>query len=172
MTDQTAAEAGAPWTPGLPPAEPGVYEWRMPLRSRPHLHVVFLARMRTRGAGGTDVVSPQFDHWDGWSVHVPAGTEWRTAEDPAMLPKGAAYAGVRIEELDPEPCPFCGRRPALDGIQDGGGRGIFVNAAPFHYDRWSLRCCAWAGSPGATDPEKLVSTRADMLAAYRLGFTN
>jgi hypothetical protein len=156
-----------PWTAGLPPRKPGIHEWRVPHRRHPDLHVVFLARMRLRGAGHESVHSPEFDHWDGWSVHVPAHVEWRVPADPSLLPKDRYYTQLRVEELTPEPCPFCGRTPTLHGCQTGGGSGIVIGAKPFDYDSWNLTCCAWATSPRMSDVRKLIETRAAMLAAHR-----
>lgn len=160
-----------PWTKGLPPREQGIYEWRLPLRGGKGLHVVFMARMRLRGAGFENVYSPEFDHWDGARVQVPADVEWRIPADPSLLPKDRYYTQLRIEGLTPEPCPFCTRTPTLHGCQTGGGPGIVMGAKPFHYDTWNLKCCSWATSPRMGDVRRLIETRAAMLAAYRRGPT-
>ena len=60
----------------------GLFEWRIPSISLPGEHVIVASMMRLRGAGfGNPILSPSFDHWDGYRVHVPNGLQWRAASD-------------------------------------------------------------------------------------------
>lgn len=67
------------------PSSPGIYEWRMPSRAIPGMVLVVAAHMRERNAGYTREVSPEFDYWDGYKLHVPKEVEWRETSEHAGL---------------------------------------------------------------------------------------
>ncbi len=50
------------------PDKAGVYEWRVPSKAVPGAVLIVAAHMRMRGAGFSQVLSPSFDHWDGYRV--------------------------------------------------------------------------------------------------------
>lgn len=154
-----------PWTPYAEtrPEAAGAYQWRVPSRACSGLVVTFFAHMRMRGAGYRDVLSPVFDYWDGYRVIVPAGTEWRAAENPPEC-KGHDEVGVVPEGVDHAPCPFCRRVPTIKGLRRGyDGRGVVVGAGPHEWNDWWLECCQWAGRPSYADPRRLADVRNDLL---------
>lgn len=174
----SADAAASGWTRGwssdpdvidVLPAEKGIHAWRVPHRFLKGLEVEFLARMRMRGAGYEHVLSPEFDYWDGWRLHLPRGVQWReaTEAEKASMPAYERYGRVTPVGVEPEPCPFCGRVPTFRSRATGGGPGILVNGAPHEHDAWELSCCSWTRSPTNRDPRDLVAARAAALAAHR-----
>jgi hypothetical protein len=138
------------------PETAGQYQWRLASRSTPGLFVTFFAYMRERGAGFEQVLSPVFDSWNGYSVSVPNGTQWRPA------PEGTKPADhwCRITEVRPEGvesvlCPYCNRVPRWS-----------MNAydEPHTATGWRLECCPWAKTPTYADPRELAARRNAALA--------
>jgi len=116
--------------------------------------VEFASLMRERGAGGQRVISPDFDHWDGYRVHVPRGIEWAPITDQEILdykhPHSLDKEFFKVPDLDLKPCPFCGRAPKVDW------HGRYITAPIWHVEMFSIRCCIakiefWRG-----DFDKLV----------------
>lgn len=141
------------------PDQRGVYEWRVPSRNVPGVVVRFFAHMRMRGNGyNPDCLSPLFDHWDGYRVTVPAGTEWREAVDPPAC-KEYEYKGLSVEGLELDPCPFCRRIPAVHANNTSPSGGVLVCGEPHRYNKWWLKCCGWTGSPSFKDPRELAAAR-------------
>lgn len=82
----------------------GEYLWRTPHKTIDDVIVIFRAKVRIRGHGyGDDVLSPEFDHWDGYQLHMPADTQFIAIEDDDPR--------VTIEDVYLLPCPFCGETP-------------------------------------------------------------
>ena len=140
------------------PSEIGVYEWR-------HKHPlgfvqVFHDEMRMRGAGARDVLSPSFDYWDGYKIHVPAGFEWRLPESPEKAEEARKEGVVVIEGLNLRPCPFCGTAPVISASQcgyEGGGGGITVCPSPQNFNTWRInQCCNLIGFNGFASPSKMA----------------
>ncbi|NDO80424.1 hypothetical protein CJP72_06425 [Citrobacter sp. NCU1] len=52
------------------PESAGMYLWRMKSRVVEGVFVIARKKFRLRGAGYHNVLSPEFDHWDGYSVNV------------------------------------------------------------------------------------------------------
>lgn len=144
-----------------PPAK-GVYQWRLPLQRTPGMFVVFLAHMRERGAGYTTAVSPAFDYWDGYQLHVPAGTQWREAPAHKAF-QWWNYADIKPEGVALVSCPYCGSEPAWDGIEVGGNY-TDTSPDPHRISAWRLKCCAWAATPFYTDPRRLATIRNGVIA--------
>lgn len=140
------------------PIVAGVYEWRLPSLSLPDAFVIFHAHMRMRGAGYSDVLSPSFDHWDGYRVIVPHGAQWREA-DVAVKCERHETTGLAIEGLEFAPCPYCGRVPQLEGHQAGRYGGFVCGPNPQHMNHWHLKCCAWGSTPALLDPREIERIR-------------
>lgn len=105
----------------------GEYLWRMP-HAYLDIVVVFRAKVRMRGHGyRDDVASPDFDHWDGYIVHIPPGAQCRDVRDDDPL--------VHVEGIELLPCPFCGQAPRWKA---GGG---YIGARPNKHDRFELGHC-------------------------------
>ena len=166
-------DAARPWTntmsegsdrhDRLPKAE-GIYEWRIPLQKDPTRRIAFLAKMRRRGAGFTQVISPEFDQWDGYRVLLPRNVEWREAEaDAADLLGRRSYLTLGIEGLEPEPCPFCHGTPRFEGRMELMISGSLFDERPYQNNSWKLTCCSWTNSPAYADPAVLVQKRRDLL---------
>jgi hypothetical protein len=128
--------------------------WRIPLSSDPKTFTTFIAWMRKRGAGYSDVISPTFDHWDGYRVLVPT-CEWQPCDQIPNL-KTYEYTDIQIEGITLDPCPFCQQIPTWDFYSD------YILAAPFSSVRWSLRCCAWSRSPQGP-PREIAGRRHELL---------
>lgn len=146
----------------------GVYEWLVPSRSCKGMIVHVLAHFRERGAGYSTVLSPEFDYWDGYRLHVPAGTKWRKAPDGTSL-KPYTQKLLGIEGLEITPCPFCGKPPAVNGVQGAMSGGVIVSSDAHLYNRWWLECCSWAKTPRFNDPRELEASRRSMLSARSSG---
>lgn len=146
------------------PESAGAYRWRMESTVVAGMFVTFIAHMRTRGAGYENVLSPLFDYWDGYRVHVPAGLQWQPlrAEDPQDV-EWHRVAAVEVEDLSPMPCPYCNRVPVLEGLQRYQGHSGCDRKMPSLYNEWSLKCCAWGNTPSYKSPIDLVERRDSVL---------
>ena len=143
------------------PDAAGIYEWH-------HKHPkgfwqTFHAKMRMRGNGyGPDILSPDFDYWDGYRATVPAGFLWRTCTDADKALLAAKDGIVQINGLDLRNCPFCNTPPTIEASQcgyPGGGDGVIICAMPHHYNTWRVqRCCRLIGFNGFASPKDLAAT--------------
>lgn len=145
-----------------PPAE-GIYEWRVPSFAVSGLIVRSLAHNRTRGAGHKDAISPAFDYWDGYNLHVPPGTQWREPPEGVKLERYEQRL-VCAEGVEFEPCPFCKNEPKLKGYVRASNGGAVVTSDAHRINHWWLECCAWARSPYYSDPRVLAETRKALLS--------
>ncbi|MGY8624293.1 hypothetical protein [Chromobacterium violaceum] len=140
------------------PAATGEYLWRMPSKVCKGLFVIAKRKFRKRGAGYEDVLSPDFDYWDGYRVTVPANLEWmdvppeHQAADNLIIPEGVSLAV----------CPFCGKEPRWHAMQYSGG-SFGIRPSPSVLNTWWTKCCAWAGEVKCGDPRKLAETRNALL---------
>lgn len=141
------------------PEKAGLYKWA-------HVHPlgfrqIFIAKMRLRGAGHDQVLSPDFDHWNGYSVSVPKGFYWRSADDQERAEHDCKYNVVQIENINLRPCPFCGTPPNILASQcgrAGGGNGQVVLADPQNYNTWRVtQCCKLIGFNGFKSPADLAA---------------
>lgn len=149
------------------PLAAGAYRWRLESVVIHGMFVTFVAHMRIRGAGHEDVLSPLFDHWDGYRVSVPAGVQWQAlrAEDPQDV-LWHRVAGVEVEGLSPLPCPYCNKVPVWDALMryDGGGVNL---TEPYRFNNWRLACCGWGSTPALKSPVDLVKRRDSVLSRLR-----
>lgn len=122
---------------GIDTLEVGEYLWRVPHRRLASVWMIFRANVRLRGHGRHDrVPSPDFDHWDGYRVHIQDGTQYRTVRDGD--PK------VTVEGIQLLPCPFCGAQPLWSTL-DG-----FVGSRPHQDNIFRITHCiaeAWCKTP-------------------------
>ncbi|MEY0432216.1 hypothetical protein AB7V88_20785 [Providencia rettgeri] len=125
------------------PEKEGVYLWRMDSKTVEGEKVIARKRMRTRGAGYQSALSPEFDYWDGYRLHVPEGLEWM--EDDKTKPE-INFTGCE----DISECPFCKRTPVLHGYSG------FLSHKPYNLTKFTLDCCKWNGSPTYDDPRELI----------------
>jgi|TARA_A100000171_G_scaffold5712_1_gene4527 hypothetical protein len=140
------------------PTNAGVYEWRVQSKALPGLVLIVAVHMRWRGAGFERVLSPHFDYWDGYKVHVLSPVEWRETSDHADL-KESGLKVVFIEGLEICPCIYCGQIPAIRGIKQYRDGGIGVNPEPWTMNSWKFECCAWGTTPWIDDPRKIERIR-------------
>jgi len=147
------------------PPEVGVYEWSVPSRVCEGMRVIVLAHHRKRGAGAVSVLSPEFDHWDGYKVTVPKGTRWREAPEDVDLPKYKLWP-VRVEGLTFASCPFCQTVPRLYAAERWHDGGMTISPAPQRLNSWWLECCAWAKTPRFSDPRELENARRAKLERF------
>lgn len=157
------------------PSVKGPYEWRVPSASLPGEFVIVAAHMRVRGAGyEDDVLSPSFDYWDGYRVHVPKGIKWRETTEYKSI-KSYERPVIGLEGLEHCECIYCRKKPRLRAAQTPSGGGIVVNPDPQHLNSWWLECCAWGRTPHLSDPREIERIRknamlrsdADMLTALQ-----
>lgn len=147
------------------PVTAGIYRWRMPSKAIPGIVVSLLEKFRMRGAGYENVLSPSFDYWDGYRVHVPAELEWQDVELPADFSLNERTRELIVDGLHIDPCPFCKKVPSLRAYQYAAYGGLVVCPSPQNLNSWSLECCSWAKTPSYDDPRKLTETRSAMLRA-------
>jgi hypothetical protein len=145
------------------PKAAGVYRWRLPSVAVPGIYVICLAHFRCRGAGYQEVLSPAFDYWDGYSVVVPANTQWKSAENSPQFSE-YLYKELEVEGVENTPCPFCGKVPAWHAVE-GDYSGTVINGRPHRFSQWWLVCCSWGSSPHLKDPRELAQIRNAALAA-------
>lgn len=125
------------------PENEGAYLWRMDSETVKGEKVIARKEMRSRGAGYQSVLSPEFDYWDGYRLHVPSSLEWM--EDDETKPEIAFTGCENISE-----CPFCKEPPTLNAYSN------FISPKPQSLSRFTLKCCAWNGSPTYDDPRELI----------------
>lgn len=148
-----------------PPTEAGTYWWRLRSKVLQDMHLIFTANLRMRGNGyAPDILSPSFDHWDGYRVHVPK-CEWKLA--PEISAKDHETGNLSVEGLEFLPCPYCGRVPELRAHQYCSGGGFVVCAEPQNYNLFEIRCCAWGNSPTLRDPRDIEKARREAFARVK-----
>ncbi len=141
-----------PWTEYVAsrPTQPGLYLWRLPSAVCPGLFVIVAAKMRARGAGYTNVLSPDFDHWDGYQVHVPPALSWRPVD-------GQKDGHVEPEGVTLGTCPFCGKVPHWSAFEASPYGGLMCPARPQSLNEWKIECCRWIAGPRQSDPRQLAA---------------
>ncbi len=141
------------------PVAAGIYEWRLPSKAVPGAVLIVAASMRKRGAGFEAVLSPEFDYWDGYRVHVRCDVEWRTTDFvPARHQRTPAV--LSIEGLDISPCSRCGKVPHIEAHQrDNFGTTICPD--PWNLNSWRFMCCAWGSTPSMADPREIERIRRE-----------
>lgn len=144
------------------PEVAGPYLWQVPSVRVPGLTVEFVAHMRKRGAGYRDVLSPSFDHWDGYQVHVPVGTLWTATA--LVCKEHETRVGLTLPNIELKTCPFCRRVPTWHGTEQSRGGGVYIGSDPHQFNSWWLECCSWARTPHFDDPRELAKQRNEMLA--------
>lgn len=149
-----------------PPTEQGVYEWLVPSAECAGMNVIVRCYFRERGAGYTRVLSPLFDHWDGYRVTVPTGTKWRL---PTEQTKITWYEQVLlgVENLEFCKCPYCGNHPKLHGTERASGGGVYAGSDAHRFNTWWLECCGWTRTPHHRDPRELEKARRALIAKAR-----
>lgn len=150
------------------PEVEGVFEWRVPSVAVPGIVVLLAAHMRERNAGYRKEVSPAFDYWDGYRLHVPAGTQWRKPETEIKIPTYEKKL-IGVEGLDHAPCIYCGNHPTLHAAQRSRDGGCVIGPNPQHLNSWWLECCQWGKTPHLTDPREIARIRNAAIAAAKGG---
>ena len=142
------------------PTKAGLYEWRVPSSTAPGMVLIVAAEMRMRGAGGTDVLSPEFDYWDGYRVLVQCDVEWRPTDFvPGKYQRTPAVLG--IEGLELSRCSRCGTVPGITAHQVHPQGGVICNPAPWRLNSWKFVCCAWGETPTMNDPREIERLRRE-----------
>lgn len=146
------------------PPCPGWYVWRVHHRTIKDVLITFLARFRVRGAGLTSTISPEFDYWDGYKVHLPkTPIKWASyvIEEQENHNKckvlHSNHKVLNVNSLYIVRCPFCKKIPELTYT------GRFIGATPIDSDYWGFSCCAWAKSPRIVNPVELINKRNYLL---------
>lgn len=148
------------------PERTGPYLWRVPSKAVPGVIVTCVAHMRKRVSGYEDTISPVFDHWDGYRVHVPDGVEWKD-DHSGTKTEWHKITGIDVEGVENVSCPYCGNVPTWKAYAMHPGGGCIVNAGPHQLNDWALQCCAWGKTPSFNDPRKLAEIRNAALLEAR-----
>ncbi|MCP5002536.1 MAG: hypothetical protein GY941_01090, partial [Planctomycetes bacterium] len=141
------------------PTVAGTYMWKVPHSQIDDLTVIFSGNMIMRGNGyADDILSPNFDHWDGYTVHVPKNLEWAEYTGSGLKSphhhEDLSFIGQHISK-----CPFCKNTPKWKY------HGRWITAAPHQSDYWYLVCCKWTSgfSHRLFDPRKIMEQRESAL---------
>lgn len=145
------------------PSEAGVYEWRIPSRAVAGAVLIVAAHMRYRSAGYERALSPEFDYWDGYELHVRCPVEWRETAEHGDL-KTYQHRVISVEGLDPCECIYCGKRPKLEAHQRARDGGIVCGPDPWELNSWKFVCCAWGSTPSLSDPREIERIRRAAVA--------
>lgn len=153
LADTDPTLAWTDWESARPTTK-GLYWWRVEPRIYGGLTLrpEWVAPLSLCGMGYADSqLWPEFSRWDGRRRTVPAGTQWRPADETAK--KGQfVFAG-----LDLNPCPFCGSSPTFGWHHKSNDGGIFVCSAPYQANSFKVQCgCGLAGSYSRADLKGLV----------------
>ena len=138
----------------------GWYLWRVQNKHLDDVTLVFLAKFRERGAGHKNVLSPEFDYWNGYQVLLPKGPiEWATYSGEPPKP---GYDLLEVVGLNPAPCPFCKNVPILRYSSR------FIGSGPVETEYFYLECCHWFDGFASrmNDPRQLVEKRNVLLREY------
>lgn len=137
------------------PEAAGVYLWRMGSRKVKGLTVVARSKFRLRGAGHENVLSPEFDYWNGYSLVLPGELEW--AEDDESLPD------ITFENLpSAKHCPFCKKTPTIKSFE--WDRGCRVSPEPYILNQFQLKCCGWIAAVTFESPVTAIEKWNEKLA--------
>jgi hypothetical protein len=145
------------------PGVRGAYEWRVPSTALPGEFVIVAAHMRMRGAGYQDVLSPSFDRWDGYRVHVPSGLQWRRTTEHSAI-ESYKQKVIALEGLEHCGCIYCGKTPTLHAVLVPRSGGVVVCGEPQYLNSWWLECCAWGKTPHLSDPREIERIRRAAIA--------
>ncbi|HDL7100160.1 TPA: hypothetical protein PXM79_002951 [Yersinia enterocolitica] len=116
------------------PETAGVYLWRMSSQAVKGINVIARKKFRLRGAGYQDVLSPEFDYWNGYSLTVPSELQW--AKDDDSVPD------ISFEFLpEAKECPFCKQKPTIKAFE--WNNGCRVNPEPYILNKFKIKCCGW-----------------------------
>ena len=137
----------------------GPYEWSIPSKTMKAESIVIVAWMRKRGAGYEDVLSPVFDYWDGYRVHVPAGTKWRECRKEYDNIEWHEEIVIGLEGHDIKRCEFCGSVPKIKAYEKTGG-GICLNPSPDMLNCFCLECCEYGNVQSAKSIIEAENKRA------------
>lgn len=146
------------------PGREGDYEWRLPHASLEGLVLIVAAKMRERGAGYSRAISPSFDYWDGYRLHVPSGLQWRPMPEGSKPLDQYETRIIGIDGVEFHECIYCGKTPTLKGVQRAIGGGVYVGSDPHRLNSWWLQCCAWGATPHLDDPRELDRIRRAALS--------
>lgn len=141
----------------------GVCEWRVPSCVINGLFIIVAAHMRLRNAGYGTVLSPHFDHWDGYNIILPDGMQWRHTSENLGI-KSYEVVTIAVEGLELSPCIYCKKTPKLEPIQRAYGGGVIVANEPHKFNAWCFKCCAWGNTPTYSDPREIERVRRHAIA--------
>jgi hypothetical protein len=136
------------------PKEKGYYIWRCNHKFIKDVKITFIAEFRWRGAGQDNILSPEFDYWDGYRVIVQQGLEWDYYD--GEKPKYGQNI-LSINDLEIKPCPFCNEVPELKY------RARHITGNAIDTDWFQFTCCSWASSPMFYNPVELIENRNSLI---------
>lgn len=105
------------------PEKEGVYLWYK--KTENDIFITFKSKMRLRNSG--TILSPDFDHWNGYKVLVPKDVMWREVKEDDDE--------INIIGCDLKCCPTCGGKPEVDFLN------TFVTSRPIDANRFKISCC-------------------------------
>lgn len=138
------------------PKESGVYLWKTNIGNH---EVVFPARMR-KVYGGHEGLSPDFDHWTGYTYIIPnINLSWAENNGYFEEPKFKDNSCEKELKIIGKPlhnCPFCKSEPS---IEYDWRSNIPNGSASF-----KVKCCKWVSSPHFNTLDKLLESWNGMIA--------
>lgn len=140
------------------PTEEGFYEWRVPSKALPGVVLIVAAKMRMRGAGFEYVLSPEFDYWDGYRVHVQCDVEWRNLS-VKLKENQSSIVVLSIEGLEVSECSHCGQIPTIEAVDVSRYGGVAFSPNPWNLNTWRFTCCNWGSTPRMSDPREIERIR-------------
>lgn len=121
------------------PENEGVFIWKTKIGKH---DVVFPARMR-QVFGGHKGISPDFDHWTGYTYIVPnISLAWANNDgcfDEPKFKEHSCEKELRVIGAPLHKCPFCEQEPT---IQFDWKADIPNTSSSF-----TVKCCSWISSP-------------------------
>jgi len=127
----------------------GVYLWRMQSQKVNGLTVIARAKFRLCRVGHENVLSPEFDYWNGYSLILPGELQW--AEDDATLPD------ISFENLpDAKACPFCKKVPTIRSFE--WDHGCRISPEPYILNKFQLKCCGWISGVNFESPVTAINS--------------
>lgn len=146
----------------IKPEKEGYYLWKVPHKRKPDISITFISQFRLRGAGYQNILSPDFDYWDGYRIILPKQIEWdyytgpipQTYKDTVDI--NNLFKTITI-------CPFCKQIPKLVYSPNHIG-GTAIDS-----EYWYTECCSWVKSPRYNNPIELITTRESLLQTYNKG---
>ena len=131
------------------PKESGYFIWKTKIEG---FDIIFPSKMRLRGAGLRNVLSPEFDYWTGFKLILPKEIEeWSELDDSFKIsgkanqtPKDLKIIGVSLNK-----CPFCKNEPTI--------KYSWKDEYPNKNSTFEINCCSWINKKSFKTLKELIN---------------